>query len=137
VYSGRLTETERFAVHLDVEGDVPSLTKQAGSAVFAIIREAIGNAKKYAQADNIWLRIACQDDMLNVSVCDDGDGFDVRAMQSNYASRGSLGMINMRERAEMIQGRFSIQSTEGEGTTVSLVAPLAPNVQRLKEQGAA
>ena len=128
-YSSRLNETERFTVHLEVEGEVPRLTKQAGSAVFAVVQEAIINAKKYAKAKNIWLRVECQDNVLNVSVRDDGEGFDVGKVQDNYESRGSLGMINMYERAQMIQGTFSIDSATGQGTTVRIVAPLAPNVQ--------
>jgi signal transduction histidine kinase len=129
VYSNRLTETERFAVHLDVEGEVPRLTKQAGSAVFAVVQEAIINVKKHTQAKNIWIRVECNNDTLNVSVHDDGQGFDVSKMQTNYESRGSLGMINMYERAEMIRGVFSIDSASGQGTTVRIVAPLETNAQ--------
>jgi signal transduction histidine kinase len=132
-YSSRLTETERFAVHLEVDGEVPPLTKKAGSAIFAVVQEAIGNAKKHTQAKNIWLSVKCQGDALNVTVQDDGKGFDVSKVQANYESRGSLGMINMYERAEMIRGTFSIQSAVGKGTTVRLSAPLAPNLQSFGE----
>jgi signal transduction histidine kinase len=128
-YSSRLNETERFTVNLEVEGEVPRLTKQASSAVFAVVQEAIINVKKHTKAKNIWLRVECQDDNLDVSVHDDGQGFDVSQMQENYESRGSLGMINMYERAAMIQGTFSIDSTTAQGTTVRIVAPLAPNTQ--------
>lgn len=129
-YSTRLTDTERFAVHLEVEGEIPPLTKQAGSAIFAVIQEAITNVRKHVQAQHIWLRVERQDDTLNVTVRDDGGGFNVSQMRTNYESRGSLGMINMHERAEMIQGSFSIDSAVGAGTTVRLVAPLAPNAQQ-------
>jgi signal transduction histidine kinase len=131
-YSSRLTETEPFFVHLEVEGKVPRLTKQANSAIFAIVQEAVGNAKKHSNADNIWLEATCRDNVLSVTVRDDGEGFDVAAMQNNYEARGSLGMINMRERAEMIEGTFSIESTLGKGATVRIVAPLAPNVQAVE-----
>jgi signal transduction histidine kinase len=128
-YSTRLTETERFTVHLKVNGEVPPLSKQAGSATFAVVQEAIGNAKKYAQAEHIWVAVECAEDTLCCTVHDDGQGFDVAEMQKDYASRGSLGMINMHERAEMIQGTFTIQSEIGQGTTVTLVAPLSPNIK--------
>ena len=128
-YAGKLTETERFTVQLEVTGEVPRLSKQAGSAAFAVVQEAIGNAKKHARADNIRIRVRCDENTLGVTVLDDGKGFNVSEMQADYESRGSLGMINMHERAEMIQGTFSIQSTIGQGTTVRLVAPLASNVQ--------
>ncbi len=127
-YSKRLTETERFTVHLQVEGDVPRLSRQAESAIFAVVQEAIGNAKKHAQADNMWITVRRHDDTLHVTVRDDGVGFDVSAVQGDYESRGSLGMINMRERAEMIGGTLSIHSTIGQGTTVSLVLPISPNL---------
>ncbi len=127
-YSKRLTETERFTVHLQVEGEVPRLSKQAESAIFAVVQEAIGNAKKHAQADNMWINVRRQDDTLHIAVRDDGVGFDVSAVQGNYESRGSLGMINMRERAEMIGGTLSIHSKIGKGTTVFLVLPISPNL---------
>ncbi len=128
-YSTRLTETERFTVHLQVIGKVPPLSKQAGSATFAVVQEAISNAKKYAQAEHIWVTVECAEDTLCCTIHDDGEGFDVAEMQKDYASRGSLGMINMHERAEMIQGTFTIQSEIGHGTTVKLVAPLSPNIK--------
>ena len=73
--------------------------------------------------------MAWTEDALHCTVHDDGEGFDVAEMQKDYASRGSLGMINMHERAEMIRGTFTIQSKIGQGTTVRLVAPLSPNVK--------
>jgi signal transduction histidine kinase len=127
-YSERLTETEDFAVHLAVEGEVPRLNKQAESAVFAVVQEAIGNTKKHTQADNVQITVCRQGDMLDVSVRDDGEGFDVSDMQADYESRSSLGVLNMRERAELIGGSFSMESTVGEGTTVRLVAPLEINL---------
>jgi signal transduction histidine kinase len=126
-YSSRLTETERFTVHLQVNGQIPRLDKQAESAIFAVVQEAISNAKKHTQADNMWIAVAQQDDVLSVSVRDDGEGFDPDKVLDNYESRGSLGMINMRERAEMIHGSFALTSAVGQGTTVRLIAPISLN----------
>lgn len=127
-YSTRLTETESFAVQLEVEDEVPALSHQARSAIFAIVQEAIRNTKKHAQAKNIWLHARREGDTLEVSIRDDGSGFDIAAVQQGYGSRGSLGMVNMRERAELIQGTLTIASEESRGTTVHLTVPLAPNV---------
>jgi signal transduction histidine kinase len=127
-YAEKLTGTESFAVYLIANGEVPRLNKQAESAIFAVVQEAINNAKKHAHADHIQIAVRCSDDTLDVCVRDDGAGFDVSAVTGNYESRGSLGVLNMYERAEMIGGTFSMDSAVGEGTTVRLVAPLAPNL---------
>jgi len=66
--------------------------------------------------------------VLQVTVRDNGGGFDITQMRQGHAASGSLGMINMRERAEMIGGSFSLESTIGWGTTVSLSAPIATNL---------
>jgi signal transduction histidine kinase len=128
-YSSRLTETERFTVCLDVEGEVPELTKRAESAIFAVVQEAISNARKHTHAGNMWITVRCQNGTLAVTVRDNGEGFDVNKMWADYDSRGSMGMINMRERADMIQAALTIESVVGEGTIVHLEVPLRPNLQ--------
>jgi signal transduction histidine kinase len=127
-YSSRLSATERFAVHLNVEGEMPRLSKQAESAIFAVVQEAIGNARKHAQADNAWITVQRQGDSLQVAVRDDGLGCNVEEILAGYESRGSLGLLHMRESAERIEGSFSMESTVGQGTIVHLSAPLLSNL---------
>jgi signal transduction histidine kinase len=127
-YSSRLTETEQFTVYLEVEGEIPRLTRQAESAIFAVVQEAITNAKKHAEADHMWIQVHRRQDSLHISVRDDGGGFDVAELMANYASQGSLGMINMRERAEMIHSDLKLESTIGQGSTVHLTVPMPPNL---------
>ena len=59
-----------------------------------------------------------------IEVKDDGVGFDVAAMQSTYDKRGSLGMLNMSERSEVMSAKLSIASAIGQGTRVSIRLPL-------------
>ena len=56
---------------------------------------------------------------------DRGRGFNLAAVESNYNTRGSLGLLNMRERARLIGGEYRIRAAEGEGTTVEVRVPLA------------
>jgi len=128
-YSQRMTETEHFAVHFQTCGELPSLSNHASSAVFAIIQEAVGNARKHARAANIWLIVECGDNALRVTVQDDGRGFEPSEIQANYGLHDTMGMINMRERTAMIEGAFSVESQVGRGTTVRVVAPLSPNLE--------
>ena len=57
-------------------------------------------------------------------VSDNGVGFDVQSVNASYSTRGSLGMVNMHERAERVDGSLRVDSSPGKGTTVTLVVPL-------------
>ncbi len=81
--------------------------------VFFIIEEAANNARKHARANHIWLRLNRDGDMMVVEVADDGRGFDVAAVEADYEKRGSLGMINLRERAELVNGILKIEFNSG------------------------
>ena len=106
-YASRLREQEGFDVVLDTYGEFGRLSHKADMAIFSIVQEAVNNAKKHAQANQVRIKVACSDDgHLVVAVQDDGVGFDVQDVTSGYDERGSLGMLNMKERAEIIEGDF-------------------------------
>lgn len=96
--------------------------KQA--VVFYIAEEAVNNARKHAEAEHIWVRLNRDSETFTLEVEDDGVGFNVGAVDSNYEQRGSLGMVNMRERTELVEGKLSIRSSEGKGTLITVVVPL-------------
>jgi signal transduction histidine kinase len=96
------------------------------AAIFAIVQEAVRNALKHAQAENIWVRLAEQAGELMVIVQDDGVGFDTAAVENDYEQRGSLGMVNIRERAELLGGHLTLRSAPGQGTEVMIRVPWGP-----------
>jgi signal transduction histidine kinase len=113
-----------LAVHLEADRVEDKLDLNAQGVVFYIIEEAVGNARKHAKSSNIWIRLKLEPDAIIAEVQDDGEGFDVQGVTSAYESRGSLGMVNMRERAELINGVLSLDSHPGHGTTITLAVPL-------------
>jgi signal transduction histidine kinase len=105
-----------------LEGKI-EMGKQA--VIFYIVEEAVNNARKHGEAAHIWVKIkSLQPDIALLAVEDDGVGFNVGAVDATYESRGSLGMINMRERAELINGVLHIDSAEGKGTRIHVAIPL-------------
>ena len=114
-------------IHLLAE-DLPfALTPQANKNIFSVIQEALNNVRKYADAENLWVRMDTEDGSLVFSVEDDGKGFDLSAVQHDYASRGSFGLLNMYERIEMLEGVLNIQSPSpntGSGTLIVGRLPL-------------
>ena len=112
-------------IHLEAEEDAARLlNKEAQGAIFYITEEALNNARKHAEADNLWIRIFKRGMNLITEIEDDGKGFDVAAVKSNYAERSSLGMLNLQERAKLVKGKTVIRSTPGEGTTITVTIPL-------------
>lgn len=100
------------------------LNEQAQGVVFYIVEEAMGNARKYSKANVIEVRLWREENLFVARIQDDGVGFDIQSVNSNYSSRGSLGMVNMRERAERIDGSLKVESSPGKGTSITLVVPL-------------
>jgi signal transduction histidine kinase len=94
--------------------------------IFYIIEEAINNARKHANASNIWVRLRpFQQGVAVLEIEDDGIGFDVEAVNKGYEKRSSLGMVNLRERSELVNGLLNIQSAIGKGTKVLVYLPLS------------
>ncbi len=127
LWAERLRDNEGINFQLDAGDFGPELDIKAAGAVFAIIEEAVNNARKHAAGATLRVQVCRQGDNLVASVEDEGPGFDVDKVQIKYTERGSLGLINMRERARLLEARLTIDSQPGRGTRVLLVVPLRGN----------
>ncbi len=129
VYVDRQRENPPIQIHLDVGALTMRFDSHIEAAIFSVIHEAVNNAKKHAAPKNIWVKTQQTARVLTILIQDDGCGFDVQQVEENYAQRGSLGLLNMRERAEIACGSFKVESTPGKGTCVTLTIPLTQNVK--------
>jgi signal transduction histidine kinase len=126
-YVQQLQGGERFAIHLEVSGSLPNMNSSVAATIFAIIQEAVNNAKKHASPRDVWLRLSQQEDWLHIVIQDNGKGFDPQVVEQEYDRRGSIGLLSMRERADLIDGHIEIQSNPTRphpGTRVILRVPL-------------
>lgn len=97
------------------------LTPMVEIELFRIIQETLTNVRKHADANSIKIRFDSVDSFLNVSVQDNGHGFDLEehgSVQGNH-----FGLQMMRERAEVVGGSVQMDSQKGQGTTVRIVVP--------------
>jgi signal transduction histidine kinase len=117
-----LTEGTPTRGEIRVRGGVCRLAPLAENNLLHLGREAITNAMKYARATTILVALDFEDKHLRLCISDDGCGFDVNAPPP---SEGGFGLKAMRERAAQIHAEFSVTSVPGEGTIVTIVAPLA------------
>jgi signal transduction histidine kinase len=118
------TFSQKVVVNIDAKlTDQLEMGKQG--VIFYIVEEAVTNARKHASAPTIGVRLAqYEPGIALLEIVDDGVGFDVKAVNTAYDKRGSLGMINLRERAELVSGLLNIDSAPGKGTRVQVYIPL-------------
>ncbi len=123
-------QTEPWKTHLIVEGfsdqeaeNAPRLPHNVETTVFIIIQEAINNIRKHAKPTNVWISLLNTDEETVVMVRDDGLGFDKEVITGSYNERGSFGLLNMGERARLINAFYNLDSAIGQGTTIKLVIP--------------
>jgi signal transduction histidine kinase len=127
-YAQRLRDAEGLNVVLNTKGEFGRLSHNAEVAIFSVVQEAITNARKHARATRIGIDVASGDGDLVVVIRDDGVGFQAKDVTDGYDKRGSLGMLNMKERAEIVEGTLTVSSQPGQGTTITMRLPLAPNL---------
>ncbi len=122
----KMRETFNQDVMIEVDESIVSQMEMGKQGViFYIVEEAVNNARKHASAPNIRVRFKPADvDMALLEIVDNGLGFDVDAVNTAYDKRGSLGMVNLRERAELVNGLLIVKSVLGQGTTVQVYIPL-------------
>jgi len=131
-------ETYNQNVIVEAEENIISeLEMSKQTIIFYIAEEAINNACKFAQANHIWVRMKDYDkDLVILEVQDDGVGFDKNNVESSYEQRGSLGLKNMNERAEMVNGIFRLDSAIGKGTIIRVLIPMTEEAtERLRRGG--
>lgn len=127
-YVNQLRNSESFDIHFKSVEEVNLDPKVAGT-IFSIVQEAINNIRRHAEARNVWVSLELKNNRLVVIIRDDGEGFDVEKTDAGYDKRGSFGLLNMRERAQLIEAELHIQSrTEApnRGTTIQLTMPPPP-----------
>ncbi len=132
----KMKETYGQDVSIDIDEYTASRMEVGKQGViFYIVEEAVNNARKHASAPHIWVRLKpVEENMALLEVQDNGHGFDVEAVNASYENRGSLGLINLKERTELVSGLLNIKSGFGEGTTVQVYIPFTEeSADRLKQ----
>lgn len=114
-----------FKVHVeaDLEAEEALIDRLQGTA-FYIIEAAANNAGKHAQPTNLWIRLQKRDGYVIAEVQDDGVGFDAEFILSTSKQRGSFGIVNIHERAELIDAQVQITSVIGQGATIRVMIPV-------------
>jgi two-component system sensor histidine kinase DegS len=110
------------AVDLDLGAPVGALDDAGQVVVLRVLQEALQNVRKHAGARHVWLATRLVDGRWILEVRDDGRGFDTDTVTT--PGRRTFGLQFMRERAELVRGRFEVRSRPANGTVVVLDIPV-------------
>lgn len=117
--------TSAFSEQTDIRVDFHSalgetrLPGEAETTLYRVVQESLTNILKHANARHISVSIARRDSGVAAVIEDDGDGFDLRTVRDE-----GIGLLGMRERLALLDGRLEVESRPGAGTTVVAEVPL-------------
>jgi len=116
----RRFETSYPGIRIDQKIDVQEDEVQdtLRTSIFRITQEAMNNIAKHSKADLVWLSLRRIDNDVELTIQDNGQGFDWAKVHSLESTKRGLGLSSMRERTELSGGAFAIESSEGKGTTI-------------------
>jgi two-component system sensor histidine kinase DegS len=118
-YADAFKEQAGLDVSLTVTGTERRLEPYLEVMIFRAVQELLGNASRHSQASMVKVKVDLGNDLVRVSVDDNGKGFDPETLRE----ANNLGLKLIRERAEMLGGNFEIDSAAGSGTRISFSVP--------------
>ena len=111
-------------VNLNIVGNVNKVEKAIETTFFRIVQEALNNVRKHSKAKNVDISVESTPTRLNLLIADDGIGFNLDDNKEIDPMVGGFGIISMKERAELLNGKVQVKSSPGRGTKVYLSIPL-------------
>jgi len=117
-YADTFKEQTALDVNVTISGNERRLESYLEVMVFRAIQELLGNAARHSQATLLKINVDLTDDLIRVSVDDNGKGFDIDSVQEQ-----NLGLKLIRERTEMLGGTFEVDSATGKGTRIMFSLP--------------
>lgn len=121
-------EESKIAVSFKTKGVYEELKPAISLTIFRIVQEIFNNIKKHAEASNVSINLEFLEKELRLKVIDDGKGFNTEELKTRKDSIDSgFGLYSMRERVELLNGKFELDSAIGKGTRISIIVPLIPN----------
>ncbi|MDY6912238.1 MAG: PAS domain S-box protein, partial [Chloroflexota bacterium] len=109
---------------LEIKGVARRFSPETELLLFRITQEALNNVKRHSKATEASLVVEFETNRVNMTVVDNGHGFELAEGINAFAQAGKLGLIGMQERARLLGGSLRIESRMGRGTTIAIELPV-------------
>ena len=111
------TGLEALYVHDDSVSPVPP---DLATCVYRIAQESLNNVARHARATEVEVELICEEDLISLSIRDNGIGFDLEQMAQTSPR---LGLLSMKERARLVHGTLDVVTAPGQGTHMQVQVP--------------
>jgi signal transduction histidine kinase len=112
------TDIQSTYVHND---PVAALPDEVTICIYRVVQESLSNVARHARASQVEVEVMCDEEMIDLSIRDNGVGFD---LEQSSKPGGHLGLLSMKERVRLAQGTLEVESTPGQGTHIRVHIPL-------------
>lgn len=117
-------EKTKVRTKFEVKGKERRLKSGLEVALFRLVQEALSNIVKHAQASYVYVELTYGQQTIRLVVQDNGVGFDVPQTERRLNGNGNhFGLVGMRERVQLLEGKFEIESNANEGTKIVIEVP--------------
>jgi len=123
--AAEILNTHGIRCDTDINEGLPKLNLAQEKTVYWIVQEALTNVRNHSSASNASIRMLFNDNIFSVEISDNGQGFKSEQVMNSTVELEHVGLLGMRERAEMLGGYLKINSTVGEGTSIGFSFPVS------------
>ncbi len=113
------------------EKDIPDDLK---IVIYRVLQESLHNAAQHSEPTEITISLKADPDQIVLEVADNGGGFDVQKTLARHDPLSGYGLASMQERAEIVDGALTIDSSHGKGTCIKMTLPQEPYASILSEK---
>jgi two-component system sensor histidine kinase DegS len=114
----------KIRTKFELQGIETRLPSGMEVAIFRLIQEAFSNVFKHASASYVSASMIFQNQMVKIAIQDNGVGFNVDSLEKKLSRNSHFGLVGMRERVELLEGRFEITSDSHNGTLITMLIPI-------------
>jgi len=122
--AGALAE-DGIACCTEVDEDLPRLSSAEETTTYRIIQEMLTNVRRHSGATAVTVRIHHQNGVYSVEITDNGRGFDVAEVMKDERAGKHMGLVGMKERAELLSGSLTVRARPGSGTRMRFTFPVS------------
>jgi two-component system sensor histidine kinase DegS len=122
----------KIRTKFELKGRETRLPSGMEVAIFRLVQEAFANVLKHSLASYVTLEISFRKDEVKLHIADNGVGFNVEQMETKLANENHFGLLGMRERLELLEGRMELKSEKDSGTRITMYIPFG---SKTKEDG--
>lgn len=119
----RLGKTKKYQTSISKSGGECCLPREHEIILFRLCQEVLNNIVSYARASSITVSMDCQPDYFQLTIADNGIGFNIEEVLLNSAKTESTGIVNIKKRAKLINADITIDSKKDIGTSVEVRIP--------------